>query len=111
MIKWMEAYRGGKDAKDASLLIQFSSRQGGSKNKIKNTPQNSLRASEDPLVCPRHGLEAASRRSRATIVRLTTGGLGVAEGGWETAVSGSSHDLRTQKWHSYHLALSVGFAC
>ena len=70
------------------------------------------------IVCPRHGLEAASRRSRATMkpsradqANLTTGGLGVAEGGWETAVSGSSRDLRTQKWHSDHLSLSVGFAC
>ena len=70
------------------------------------------------LVCPRHGLEAVSRRSRATMkpsradqANLTTGGLGVAEGGWEMAVSGSSRDLRTQKWHSDRLSLSVSFAC
>ena len=70
------------------------------------------------IVCPRHGLEAASRRSHATMkpsranqANLTTGGLGVAKGGWETAVSGSSRDLRTQKWHSDHLSLSVGFTC
>ena len=40
--------------------------------------------------------------SRADQANLTTGGLGVAEGGWETAVSGSSRDLRTHKWHSDH---------
>ena len=28
MIRWMEAYRGGKDSKEASLLVeQFSSRR------------------------------------------------------------------------------------
>ena len=70
------------------------------------------------IVCPWHGLEAASCQSHATMklsradqANLTTGGLGVAEGGWETAVSGSSRDLRTQKWHSDRLSLSVSFAC
>ena len=70
------------------------------------------------IVCPWHGLEAASCRSHATMkpsradqANLTTGGLGVAEGGWETAMSGSSRDLRTQKWHSDRLSLSVGFTC
>ena len=38
MIRWMEAYRGGKDAKEASLLVkQFGSRRYDSHRRVPET--------------------------------------------------------------------------
>ena len=43
MIRWMEAYRVGKDAKDASLLVkQFSSHQYDSHRRVPETVASRL---------------------------------------------------------------------
>ena len=43
MIRWMEAYRGGKDAKDASLLVkQFSSHRYDSHRRVPETMASRL---------------------------------------------------------------------